>query len=127
MSKEKTIWFEYTAKVKFGIDASLIEIDVYKNQVIIRLPQAKALQNPCILNDSIKHYSSQDGLIKTKIAPEEKLMAQESANRNMIIQLNENPTLVQKAENRIRIILSNYIQQIGEFSGEEYKIIWEKL
>lgn len=127
MAKEKTIWFEYTAKVKFGIDASLLDVIVNKNQVIIRLPQGKALQVPNIIDDSIKPYSSSDGLIKNRISPEEKLLAQEAANQNIIKQLNENSNLIQKAENRIKIILGNYIQQIGEFSGVEYKILWEKL
>lgn len=126
MSKEKTIWFEYTAKVKFGIDASLIDVDVYKNLVTIRLPQAQVLQSPNIIDDTIRPYSSADGLIKTKITPEEKLLAQETANISMIKQLNENRTLVQKAETRIKIILTNYINQIGDFSGVEYKIVWER-
>lgn len=127
MCKEKTIWFEYTAKVKFGIDASLIEVDVYKNLVTICLPQARALQNPNIIDDTIKPYSSVDGLIRTKITPEERLLAQEAANINMVKQLNENKSLVQKAETRIKIILSNYINQIGDFSGVEYKIVWERI
>lgn len=127
LSKEKTIWFEYTAKVKFGIDASLIDIDVNKKQVTIRLPQARALQNPNIIDDTIRPYSSADGLIRTKITPEERLLAQEAANINMVKQLNENKSLVQKAETRIKIILSNYINQIGDFSGVEYKIVWERI
>lgn len=126
LAKEKTVWLEYTAKVKFGIDASLIDVNVHKNQVTIRLPQAKALQNPNIIDDTIKPYSSGDGLVKTKITPEERLEAQEVANLNMIKQLNENKGLVQKAENRVKVILGNYVKQIGEFSGVEYEVRWER-
>jgi len=127
LAKDKTIWFEYTARVKFGIDATLLEVDVNKNIVLIRLPKPKALQVPNIMDDSINLYSSADGLFKTRISPEEKLLALQNANENMVHQLNENLALVQKAENRIKIILGNYVRQIGDFSGIEYKIIWEKI
>ena len=122
-TSEKFFWMDYTAKIKIGVDANQIDIAVEGNTVTIRLPKLKNLQDPNIDEDSMKFFSSEGS--KTKIAPNKRLEALSIANDNMVNVLMENSSLMHNAEKRVKDILQSYVDQIGEFSGVEYKIKWE--
>ena len=114
---------DYTAKIKVGVDANQIDIAIEGDTVTVRLPKPKNLQEPNIDEDSMKFFSSEGG--KTKIPADKRLEALGIANDNMVNVLMENSTLMHNAEKRIKEILKSYVDQIGEFSGVEYKIKWE--
>jgi len=122
---EKSHWIEYTATIKVGVNASQIEIsvDYDTDTVMIGLPQPQNLTDPNIVEDSIKSISSEG--LKTKIPPKERFEAIDKANDNMVNDLMKNETLMNNAEKRVKEILKNYVDQIGELSGVEYKIIWK--
>lgn len=124
-TKERSFWTEYTAKIKVGVDASQIVIDVEGTTVTIKLPKPKNLSKPNILEDTITTFSSEGG--KTKITGNERLQAKNDANKNMVTELLENSTLMRNAEERVKEILKSYIEQMGKLSGVEYTIKWESL
>jgi len=123
---ERTIWMDYTAKIKVGIDASLLTIAVDGAAVTITLPAPKALQKPNIIEDSITYFSS-EGKDTTKITPEERLEAVGIANANMLSTVRENSSLMLNAENRVKEILKSYVDRIGELSDTAYTITWQRL
>lgn len=122
-TSEKSYWAEYEAKIKVGVDANQIDIAVEGDTVTIRLPQPKNLTKPNIDEGSMKFFSSEGS--KTKITADKRLEALSIANDNMVNVLLENSSLMHNAEKRVKEMLKSYVEQIGEFSGVEYKIKWE--
>ena len=125
ISTERTVWMDYDAKIKVGIDASKIDITVNGRYVTVKIPSAKVLQRPNIDPDSFKFFASEGE--KTKIPQEELLAAKDLANKAMQDALKVNSTIMSNAEERARKIIESYIKEIGKLSGVDYAIIWEKL
>lgn len=117
---ESSFWMEYSAKIKVGVDASLIAIDVDGTTVKIKLPKPKNLTKPNILDDTITTFSSEGG--KTRTTGTERIKAKNDANEKMVAELLANTTLMHNAEERVKKILESYIEQIGKLSGVEYTV-----
>ena len=120
------LWMDYSAKIKVGIDASKMEIDVKDNVVTIRLPLPEPFGTPNIIEDSFSYFSSEANG-KTNIGIDNVLKAKDEANKNMLEELQKNTSIKMTAETRVKKILTNYIDQIGELSGKKFEIKWERL
>lgn len=125
LSTDRTIWMDYEAKIKVGIDASKINMTVKGKYVTVQIPPAKVLQRPNIDPDSFTFFASEGE--KTKIPQEELLGAKDLANKAMLEALKENSTIMTNAEERAKRIIEGYIREVGELSNIDYVIIWEKL
>lgn len=124
-ASDSTMWIDYTSTVKVGFDVSKIKITINDNTVKIELPEAKALEEPKIDEKSITTVTSKKAA--EKISTEKKLSAIEDAKKAIIDELNQNSNIKKTAENRLKRILKNYIEQIGVFSGISYEVEWESL
>lgn len=125
LSIDRTIWMDYDAKIKVGVDASKIDLKVEGNQVTVTMPRPKALHKPNINEDSFKFFTSEGE--KTKITPEERLAAIEIANKEMQSSLDENQSIMSTAEQRTKKIIEGHISKIGKLSGKDYVIVWKTL
>ena len=98
--KDKRFWIEYSGVVQMGIDASLVKIEVEDMRVTITIPEAKVLK--CTVDS-------------------------ESLSQNSYI-VDENSAkvkaLLANAQQRAKSLLEEYIKNIGEAVGKEYKIDW---
>ncbi len=124
-ASDSTMWIDYTSTVKVGFDVSKIHITINDNIVKIGLPEAKALEEPKIDENSITTVTSKKAA--EKISIEKRLSAIEEAKKAIKDELNQNTSLKKMAENRLKRILKNYIEQIGVFSGITYEIEWESI
>lgn len=124
--KEKTVWIDYTAKIKVGFDINQMVFNMENTNVTITLPDPKLLQEPEIISESMNYFSSENSILpNVKMVPEEPLEAIAKTNAHMTETLNSNSSVMRNAENRVKTILKNYIDQIGKMSGTEYTITWE--
>ena len=98
--KDKRFWMEYSGVVRMGIDVSLVKVEVEDMQVTITIPEAKVLK--CTVDSE---SLSQNSYIVDEMAAKDK-------------------TLLANAQQRAKSLLEEYIKNIGEAVGEEYKIDW---
>lgn len=133
LKTEKTMWYDFTATLKLGIDASKISIEQpiteSKNEktVIIKLPPIKQIGKVNILSDTIEHISSNDSWRAASISTNEITEAIEMAKKEVEEELMQDSGLKTNAEKRVKEILKSYIYQIGDLSGISYNIVWEKI
>lgn len=120
----KLEWVDYGCTVKLGIDISRVKIDVDGMNVNIKLPDAEIIGEPSVDIPSIKILT--DGGW-AKITKEDERDALDKAQENAKKTVLENKQLLRNAEDRVQKILENYIKQIGDFSGTQYVVKFEKL
>lgn len=119
-------WIDYGSTIKIGVDATQLKIEIEGTKVSITLPAAKIIGEPQINIDSIE-ILSEEGLLKQKVSHEDQVYALQVANADAKETTSENVQLMLNAQNRVKKLLENYIQQIGSFTDTEYEIIWEIL
>lgn len=121
--KDKHFWIEYSGVVTLGIDVSQVNIEVDDNVVTITLPEAKVLGNKVdettLTEDSfIVETGSAD------VKAEDQTRAYEEAQKNMIEVASNDTALLASARQRAQILLEDYVKNIGNAVGKEYKINW---
>lgn len=121
--KDKRFWIEYSGIVRMGIDASLVKVEVEDTQVTITIPEAKVLE--CTVDsDSL----SQDSYIvdknSAKVEAADEVLAFDEAQRQLKETAAKDKTLLTNAQQRAKSLLKEYINNIGEAVGKEYKIDW---
>lgn len=121
--KNKRFWIEYSGIVRMGIDASLVKVEVEDTQVTITIPEAKVLE--CTVDsDSL----SQDSYIvdknSAKVEAADEVLAFDEAQRQLKETAAKDKTLLTNAQQRAKSLLKEYINNIGEAVGKEYKIDW---
>lgn len=125
-SKDKHFWIEYEGIVTLGVDASEIKMEVKGTNVKITLPKAK------VLNCKVDETSlSQDSYIvdkdSAKITAEDERVAFKEAEGIMLEKTSKDSALLAQAQQRVKTLLEEYVKNIGESVGVEYKIEWEYL
>lgn len=124
---ERRFWIEYDAVATLGIDASKIKIEQKGNDVTISLPYAEILGNIEIDKKSFDENSfvaSNDGINKNKISAENQLDAIKTAQEEMKTTILNDDELLERARDRAKIMIENYINKINDITGEKYKIEW---
>ena len=121
--KDKHFWIEYSGVVTIGVDASLVNIEVTDEQVTITIPPAKVLD--CKVDESTL---SEDSFIVDKdsadINAEDQTEAFREAQSNMQQAAAEDLTLLANAQQRAQKLLEDYVNNIGNSVGKQYKIMW---
>lgn len=121
--KDKRFWIEYSGVVQMGIDASLVKIEVEDMRVTITIPEAKVLK--CTVDSeslSQNSYIVDENSAKVKAADE--VLAVSEAERQLEETAAKDKTLLANAQQRAKSLLEEYIKNIGEAMGKEYKIDW---
>lgn len=120
----KRMWFEYVASVKFGIDASKVEISQpdENNVVTVTLPQAEILsEHGTIYEGTMSTPVTETGFLTTLTA-DDKMKALNAAQDTMMEEAKSDETLMNQAQNRAEVLLENYVKSVGESIGEEYTV-----
>lgn len=122
--KDRTFWIEYTGVAKVGIDMSKVTMQVNGEKVTITLPKAKLISVDVEeLTDDSYVYSA-DGLNSNKVTAEDQTLALNDAQKTMLEDISGNSAILYTAQNRAQELIENYISQLGDISGVEYKISW---
>ncbi len=127
--KERKFWIEYTGIVTLGIDMSKVDMDIDGKNITITLPPAKVL-GVSINADSWNKDSiivSGDGINSNKITADDVTSAIGIAQKEMEDTANANKTMLNNAQMRAKVLIENYINQLGTITGTEYVITWNYL
>ncbi len=124
--KDKKFWIEYSGIVSIGIDSSLLSLTVNEDKVTITLPKAKVLSSKVdeatLSEDSF--YIEKDS---AKIDAEDQTIAFSEAQAKMVDTATADDALLAEAQKRTQVLLSDYVENIGELTGVTYYIEWELL
>lgn len=123
--KDRTFWIEYSGSAKFGIDMSKVNMTVKGDQITITLPEAKLLGLSDYVFTPDNYIASDDGINKNPITAENQTEAIANANAQIEELFSNNETLLIRAQDRAKMLIENYINQLGSLSGIQYHITWE--
>jgi hypothetical protein len=124
--KDKNIWVEYSGIVKIGIDASLLELSVEGDTVTITLPDAQILDTK-VDEDSLTADSFIIAVDSAKVTAADVTKAIGDAQAKMRGVAEQNTTLIDNANQRVKKLLSDYVDNIGQITGIDYKIVWQEI
>ena len=124
--KDKHFWIEYSGVVKVGIEASLLDIKVDGDKVTISIPPAKVLG---IDVDETRY--NEDSIVvadgSADVTGEDQTKALKEAQKNMKKEAKNDKALLASAQDRAKTLLEEYVNNIGEAVGKNYKITWKEL
>ena len=125
--KEREFWIEYTGIAKIGINMSKVSMEIDGENVTIKIPDAELMginvESATLNEDS--YISSADGINPNKITAADQTRAIEKAQKKMEESVKNNSSLLLTAQTRAQELIENYINQLGEISGVDYKITWK--
>lgn len=121
--KDKHFWIEYSGVVKMGVDTSLVNVEVKDDAVTITLPQAKVLGVSVDSATLTKDCYIVDPDSAT-ITAEDEMQAFQEAQQNMEKTAAADQALLGEAQQRAQLLLSDYVNNIGEVTGKKYSIQW---
>lgn len=124
--KDRKFWIEYTGIANLGIDMSKVQMKIEGTDIEVTLPNAELLNisiDEQTLNDN-SYLSSADGLNKNEITADDQTAAINEAQQKMKETVQGNTALLLSAQNRAKVLIENYLKQLGEVSDIEYNIKW---
>ena len=125
----RKFWIEYTGITRLGIDMSKVKMEIDGSDIEITLPEAEVLDisiDKKTLNED-SYITSQNSWNKNKITAEDQTEAIKKAQEEMRKTAEDNSSLLLIAQNRAKVLIENYINQLGEITGVQYHITWEYL
>lgn len=123
---KKQMWFEYSGIVRFGIDATKVEVSEpdANNVVTITIPQAQVLGDPDVDVESMSDPIISTGWF-TDLTTEEKNSAFSEAQAKMLETASGDDALLSQARERAKTLLEQYVKNVGKEVGETYTITWK--
>ena len=128
--KDTPFWFEYTAQATLGIDGNQVNMVIDGNDITVYMPHAKILGNITVDPDSTSNPIYRPNAWyrnDVEITAADVTKSMSKANDEIRAQISSDKTLLNSAEKRAKDLIENYIAQIMELSGVNYKIHWESL
>ncbi len=121
----KQEWFEYSATVDFGIDASVVEISKPNESgtVTITLPQAQVLGEPNIKAETMSERLDHNGWF-AKVTDTERKEALTLAQLETYERACADDTMLAAARDRAKVLLEQYVKNVGANLGETYTVKW---
>lgn len=130
LEKDRKFWIEYEGFAEIGIDMNEVSMSIVENNITITMPSAELLNLGIAtetLNEDSYITSKDSWWNKNKITSEEQQAAIGNAQKKMRETVLQNKALFNRAENEAKVLIENYIKNLGEMSGMEYNIIWNKV
>ena len=122
----KKLWIEYTGTAKVGIDANKVIIENPNENGVVRIfvPEAKVLDVDVVMNSEEDLVPIMESGVFTTITTEEqsKLLAEEQ--KNMEEKISQDASTLNQARKKAKIILENYVKNIGNMLGQSYTVEW---
>ena len=123
--KDRKMWIEYESEATLGIDMNDTDIQIVGTTVTIKMLDAKVLLTDYTLEkESI--VASKDGwwIFSNQITQEEAQAAINAAQKEMEETICKDTALLDRAKERAKILIENYINTLAAAAGEEYTIVW---
>ena len=124
---ELKAWVEYKGFVKLGVDMSKVKMSLADKTVTITMPNAQVLDIDIVdesYNEDSWTFSQKEWWNTNKITTEDKTQAIKDAQTMMKETAAADTTLLMQAQNRAKLLIENYINQIGKLNKTDYSIIW---
>lgn len=121
--KDKRFWIEYSGVVTVGIDASKLQMEVSDNVVTITIPEARVLSSkvdPDSLTDS-SFYIDKDS---ADVEAADQTAAYSEAEESMTEKASSDTALLTNAQQSAQTLIEDYVNNIGDAVGIDYKICW---
>lgn len=121
----KKAWFEYDGTVKLGIDVNKVSVnEPDENGVVtVAIPQAQVMGEPDADESTFSDLYSDTGIL-AKITSVDQSEAYKTAQESMKENAEKNQDLLNKARERAKTILEQYIKGVGEINGKTYSVKW---
>lgn len=121
--KDKHFWIEYSGIVKFGIDVSLVNIEINDSQITITLPEAE-VQSCKVDSSSLTKDSYIVDKNSAAIDAEDEIAAFKEAQSKLEEIASNDTALLAEAQQRAQSLLQDYVTNIGNAVGKQYSIKW---
>lgn len=118
---DKKYWLEYTGTVKLGVDLEQVKMEVKGNKVSITMPEIKIISSN--VDEKSLTLTGDDSILSTDTYVTEMLG---KAQENMKEEAMKNEKTLLQAEERIKLMLQEYIDTVSSVAGTEYSIEWRK-
>ncbi len=120
--KDKEFWVEYSGIIKIGINGDLVSFDISDNNVVtITTPRSEVLDISIDLSTF-----NEDSFFVAKnsahVSADDETAAISDAQRMMELTASSDITLLSQADERVQILLEDYIKSIGDLTGIEYTV-----
>ncbi len=124
ITKDKRFWIEYSGRVKLGINASLVTLEVQDTNVTITIPPAKVLGCEVDITGLSKESFIVD-VNSAKITADDETHALAEAQAKMEQEAASDKALLANAQQQAQTLLENYVKNIGKAVGKEYTVTWK--
>ena len=120
------MWVEYTGIVSMAVDVSKITISQPdENGVItVKMPKEVIVGEADIDEESISEPLIDKGWF-TKITTEERKAALIDSQSKMLEKAKADKSMQNQARERAKLLLEEYIKNVGTALGKEYTVKWE--
>lgn len=125
----RTFWFEYSGKIKLGVDMSKGSMEINDDVVTVRMPKAEIISIDPDLENMSEVIASKDNsfINKNKIKSNDVSKSVEAAEEAILESVQEDDSLFIQASDNAKRLIENYINQIGELTGKQYEIKFETI
>lgn len=124
--KDKHFWVEYSGVVELGVDASQVKMTLEDDKVTVTLPEVRVLG--CVVDSS---SLTKDSFIVAQnsaaVTAEDEQAAFKEAQARMEESAANDHALLASAEERVKMLLTKYVETIGEAVDKQYAISFKEL
>ena len=122
---DREFWIEYQGVAKIGIDMDKLEISTKGEKVQIKIPEATLLSiniDQESLNAKSYIYSEDAFFNKNPVNEEDQKSAISTAQKKMEETVMADKKLFQKAGERAKRLLEEYVKELGKTTGKAYQV-----
>ncbi len=119
--KDKNFWIEYSGIVTIGIDASKLSLKIEGDHVMITLPHSQLLSSK-VDSATLTEESFYVEKSSAAITAEDETTAFSEAQAKMEETASQDTTLLAQSDEKIKILLTDYVKNIGDLTGRQYTI-----
>ena len=129
LKADRKYWVEYSGTVKLGVDMAKGDIKVEDGTIIVYMPDAEILsieEDPSSEKEPITD-KDKSFIMKNPIQSDDITETIKSSQESVKEQIMNNTSLLRDAKERAKKLIENYIRQIEDAIGAEYKIEWRDI
>lgn len=125
--KERPFWMEYTGVAEISFQSDLIKLEQQGKEITITLPfpEVTCRVEPDSWNEDSYIISRDQWIQKNPISAEDQTQAINAAQADMKEMVENNSAIIGNAKDQAKILIKNYIDQIGLATGVEYHVSWK--
>lgn len=119
----KKIWIEYGGVIKTGINAKKLKIAGPNEEgvVTVTLPKAEVL-SVVVDTDSLQETENSTVFVSFSTKEKTELFAKAQSHLRSVAENNED--LLNQSMERVKVVLKNYITNVGNALGQTYTVQW---